>query len=50
MKGREITQHILFRANSIDRACYMLTDKQWKQLKKISKILGDIDNDIQMRA
>ena len=50
MKGRKLTQHILFRANSIDRACYMLTDEQWKQLEKVSEILGAIDNDIQSRA
>lgn len=50
MKGRKLTQHILFRAESIDRACYMLTDKQWEQLEEISKILGEIDNDIQSRA
>jgi len=50
MKGRDITQHIIFRANSIDRACYMLTKEQWKQLEEISKILGNIDNDIQKRA
>jgi len=50
MKGRDLTQHILFRANNIDRACYMLTDEQWKQLEEVSKILGEIDNDIQARA
>jgi hypothetical protein len=50
MKGRKLTQHILFRANNIDRACYMLTDEQWDKLEDVSKILGDIDNDIQARA
>jgi len=50
MKGRDLTQHILFRAHNIDRACYMLTDEQWEQLEEISKILGNIDNDIQARA
>jgi hypothetical protein len=49
-KDRNLTQHILFRANSIDRACYMLTDVQWAKLEEISKILGEIDNDIQARA
>ena len=50
MKGRDLTQHILFRAHSIDRACYMLTDEQWKELETISEALGNIDNDIQARA
>ena len=44
MKGRTLTQHILYRANSIDRACYMLTDEQWEQLEEVSKIL--VNNDI----
>ena len=35
MKGRNLTQHILFRANNIDRACYILTDEQWKKLEEI---------------
>ena len=47
MKSRTLTQHILFRANSIDRACYMLTDEQWEQLENISIQLSIIDNDIQ---
>lgn len=45
-----MTQAIVFRAINIDRACYMLTDKQWEELDKIKKILGEIDNDIQARA
>lgn len=47
---RKMTQAIVFRAINIDRACYMLTDKQWEELDKIKKILGEIDNDIQARA
>jgi DNA-binding PadR family transcriptional regulator len=50
MKGRKLTQHILFRADNIDRACYMLTEAQWKELEEVAKILGNIDNDIQSRA
>jgi len=50
MKGRDLTQYILFRANNIDRACYMLTEEQWEQLEKVSNVLGEIDNDIQARA
>lgn len=49
-KDRKLTQHILFRANNIDRACYMLTDEQWNKLEEIAKVLGEIDNDIQARA
>ena len=50
MNIRRLIEFMQIRLHWIDRACYMLTDEQKKQLEEIADELSEIDNEIQARA